>query len=78
MVVGKINSKTKILIGILIIGIVLIGGWFILNECQKCHDLSQTDSNTISKNNPEILSAVFVVLLFIGGYLLYKLLKEKR
>jgi len=51
MVVGKINSKTKILIGILIIGIVLIGGWFILNECQKCHDLSQTDSNTISKNN---------------------------
>ena len=41
-------------------------------------DTTQTDSNTISKNNLEILSAVFVVLLFIGGYLLYKLLKEKR
>jgi len=40
---------------------------------------SQTDSNTVSKNNTGILSAIFVVLLlFIGGYLLYKLLKKKR
>ncbi len=39
---------------------------------------SQTDSNTISKNNSGMLSAIFVVLLFIGGYLLYKLLKKKR
>jgi len=33
----KMNSKTKILIGILVVGIVLIGRWFILNECQRCH-----------------------------------------
>jgi len=39
---------------------------------------TQTDSNTISKNNSWILSAIFVILLFIGGYLLYKLLKKKR
>ena len=32
-------------------------------------DTSQTDSNTVSKNNLGILSAIFVVLLFIGGYL---------
>jgi len=41
-------------------------------------DTTQTDSNTVSKNNSGILSAIFVVLLFIGGCLLYKLLKKKR
>ena len=42
-------------------------------------NLSQTDSDAVSKNNSGILLVIVVVfLLLIGGYLLYKLLKKKK